>query len=85
MIDFSPFEINEQELLSQSSERAILTLINRASAMRASDLFLLSGHEKLTVSVRQWGIVRKVLEVDAQTGLERATASSRCDHDRRGP
>ena len=56
------------DLSAIPAEEAVHAMLDRASAMQASDLYLDSEEHHLTVSVRHLGVVRKLGQVTVEQG-----------------
>jgi type II secretory ATPase GspE/PulE/Tfp pilus assembly ATPase PilB-like protein len=58
------------ELVAQHPEQIVTGMLARAMQMQASDVYLLSDEEGLTIAVRQWGMVRTLRTIPAEKGRQ---------------
>ena len=66
-VDLAP-NFREVRLAELSPQDAIATLLDQAIDMQASDLYLLSDEDCMTIAVRSLGVVRQIATVEPSTG-----------------
>jgi type II secretory ATPase GspE/PulE/Tfp pilus assembly ATPase PilB-like protein len=67
-VDFRAVELDVDDLESLSPEQAVAALLDYASRIAASDLYIVTDENSVSVAVRHLGIVRSVANVSTAVG-----------------